>query len=192
MEGACFLRSATRPEEFPPGSAAEVAFLGRSNVGKSSLINALAGQPRLAFTSSTPGRTRSVNFYRVGGKVIFVDLPGYGYARVSKAEAAAWKHLIEAYLLNRRELALCILLLDIRRGWMEKDLELRHWLEFHNRRHVVAVTKIDKVKNQTELRRGLEAVRRLAPGAELAPFSALTGQGVRELWQTIWKNVKAP
>lgn len=189
MEGACFLRSAARPEEFPAGNAVEVAFLGRSNVGKSSVINALVGQPRLAYTSSTPGRTRSINFYRVGEKVVFVDLPGYGYARVSKAEADRWKHLIEAYLLHRRELALCVLLLDARRGWMEKDLELKRWLDFHKRRHVVAVTKIDKFKNQTELRRGLETIRQVSPDVELTPFSALTGQGVRELWQTIWKSV---
>ena len=117
--------SAPGPEYFPPEEFPEVAFLGRSNVGKSSLINALIGAKGLAFTSSTPGCTQAINFYRVDGLYGFVDLPGYGYARVPKEVTLEWKKLIESYLLERRTLELCILVLDARRGWMEKDLDLK-------------------------------------------------------------------
>src|SRR5258705_4865207 len=113
-----FVRSASSPEQFPKEEYPEIAFLGRSNVGKSSLINALLGQKRLAFTSSKPGCTQAINFYRVDGAVNFVDLPGYGYARVSKEQTLEWKKLIESYLLERRGLALSVLVLDGRRGWM--------------------------------------------------------------------------
>lgn len=184
---ATFLRSASRPEDFPPAELPEVAFLGRSNVGKSSLINKLVGQ-KAAHTSSTPGRTRGVNFYRVDGRVTFVDLPGYGYAKVSKAERADWKNLIEAYLTGRDALKLSVILLDARRGWMEMDLELKDWLEFRQQRFVVVATKVDKLKSQTEKRRGFDAIRAHCADSDLTPFSAVTGQGVREIWQTITKR----
>ncbi len=96
--------SAAKPEQFPVDTLPEVAFLGRSNVGKSSLLNCLVGKNGLAFTSATPGRTQSINFYRVDGRFHFVDLPGYGFARVPKQVQAQWKHLIEQYLLNRKTL----------------------------------------------------------------------------------------
>jgi len=136
----------------------------------------------LAFTSNTPGRTQTINFYRIDGKLHFVDLPGYGYARVPRDIASEWKLLIESYLSNRESLRLSILILDARRGWMEKDLELKAWLEFHNRRSLVIATKMDKL-NQSEVERGLRAIRK--EGVEPMPFSALTGRGVREIWQAI-------
>src|SRR5579864_3525729 len=107
-----FVTSSASPDQFPADGLPEVAFLGRSNVGKSSLINALVGRSGLAFTSSTPGRTQTINFYRIDGKLNFVDLPGYGYARVPREVTAQWKGLIESYLLNREPLALCVLILD--------------------------------------------------------------------------------
>ena len=122
--------------------------MGRSNVGKSSLLNAIVRQPGLAFISSRPGCTQLINFYRVDEAVRFVDLPGYGYAQVSLEERAQWKHLIESYLLSRESLALSFLLLDARRGWLEKDLELRSWLEFHNRRQQVVVTSGRQAQEQ--------------------------------------------
>ena len=177
-----FVISSARPEQFPADGLPEVAFLGRSNVGKSSLLNALVGRPGLAFTSSTPGRTQTINFYRIDGKQYFVDLPGYGYARVPRAMVSDWKRLIENYLKTRESLKLCVLILDARRGWMEKDLELRAWLEFHKRRSLVIATKMDKL-NRSEQEHGLRAIRK--EGVEPVPFSAATGRGVREIWQAI-------
>ena len=180
-----FVASAANPESFPRGGLPEVAFLGRSNVGKSSLINTLVGQGKLAFTSSRPGRTRTINFYRVDGSFYAVDLPGYGYAETSHQQMLAWKRLIENYLLTRENLALAVLILDSRRGWMEGDLLLKRWLEHHGRPYVVVATKLDKLRNKSEQERGLAQIR--LQNVEPMPFSAVTGRGVRELWQTITK-----
>src|SRR5579864_5832929 len=151
-----FVTSAARPEQFPVETLPEIAFLGRSNVGKSSLLNCLTGQRRLAITSARPGCTQLINFYRVGGQFHFVDLPGYGFARVPEKVAFPWKRLIEHYLLHRKSLELCFLVLDARRGWMDQDQELKEWLEFHNRRYLVIATKTDKLKNQKEKRQVAE------------------------------------
>jgi GTP-binding protein len=180
--------SAANPERFPTPSLPEIAFLGRSNVGKSSLLNRLTGRPGLAFTSSTPGRTQAINFYRVEGKWHFVDLPGYGYARVPLEVKAQWKDLIESYLLKRETLELAVVVLDCRRGWMQQDLELKQWLEFHQLPYVVVATKVDKL-NQKDQHRGLESLRKgLTSGDVLFPFSAVTGRGAREIWQAISKT----
>jgi GTP-binding protein len=167
---------------YPSEGLPEVAFLGRSNVGKSSLINALTGHKGLAFTSNTPGRTQTINFYRIEAGFYFVDLPGYGYARVPRGHISAWKIQIDEYLEQRETLRLSCLILDSRRGWMEKDLDLKRWLEHHGRRYLVVATKIDKL-NQKDQERGLKAIRQ--EGVEPLPFSALTGRGVREIWQAI-------
>ena len=177
-----FIISAARPDQFPSDGLPEIAFLGRSNVGKSSLINALVGCKGLAFTSNTPGRTQTINFYKVNGTLYFVDLPGYGYARVPKELAGTWHDLIEHYLLTRKTLDLSLLILDIRRGWMDRDLQLKEWLEQHNRRYQVIATKTDKL-NQSEQRHGLASIRK--ENVEPLPFSASTGRGVREIWQVI-------
>ncbi len=175
------------PAETGSGSPVEIAFLGRSNVGKSSLLNRLARQPGLAFTSSRPGCTQLINFFRIEDDVCFVDLPGYGYAQVSLEERDSWKGLIESYLAERQSLALSFLLIDARRGWMDMDLELKAWLEFRNRRYQVIVTKIDKLKSNNQLKAGLASIQAKVPDGELIPFSAIDGRGVREIWQTISK-----
>jgi len=185
-----FLVSATRPEQFPAESLPEVAFLGRSNVGKSSLLNTLVGREGLAFTSATPGRTQGINFYRVEEGVHFVDLPGYGYAKVPQEIRRSWKQLIENYLGRRKTLELSILLVDARRGWMEHDLELRQWLEFHRRRFLVIATKTDKLKSRNEYDKSMAAMA--VEGCEILPFSAKTGRGVREIWQAISKIRNSP
>jgi GTP-binding protein len=182
-----FIASSANPAQFPKDQLPEVAFLGRSNVGKSSLINALTGQKKLAFTSNTPGRTQTINFYRVDGKLFFVDLPGYGYARVPQQIVVEWKKLIEQYLENRQTLSLSCLILDARRGWMEKDLDLKRWLEVHCRPYLVIATKSDKL-NQSEQEHGLRAIREEC--ADPLLFSAVTGRGVREIWQAITKTLQ--
>lgn len=154
-----FLLSAAHPKQFPREPLPEVAFLGRSNVGKSSLINALVGQAGVAKTSATPGCTRLINFFRVEDRFLLVDLPGYGYAKGPIADKEAWGPLVEGYLQHREMLRLAIVLLDSRRGWMQPDLELKSWLEFHNRPYVVVATKVDKL-NQKEEHHGLKAIRR--------------------------------
>jgi GTP-binding protein len=186
------ITSAVKPWQFPPETSLdegqiEVAFLGRSNVGKSSLLNAVAHMPGLAFTSSSPGRTQTINFYRVEPGVRFVDLPGYGFAKVPLQEKERWQKLIEAYLLERQSLALSFLLLDARRGWMDMDLELKQWLELHNRRYQVVATKIDKLKSKTQQLEGLAAIREKLRDHEPVPFSAIDRRGVREIWQIISK-----
>jgi GTP-binding protein len=182
--------SAARPEQFPPerpDTEIEVAFLGRSNVGKSSLLNKLVRRPGLAFTSARPGCTQLINFFQIDERLRFVDLPGYGYARVSLEERASWKKLIESYLLQRQSLALSLLLIDARRGWMDMDLELKAWLEFHNRRYGVIVTKIDKLKSANQVKAGLAAIQKKLLDQLPVPFSAVDGRGVREIWQIISK-----
>jgi GTP-binding protein len=190
--------STVAPGQFPPdlnSRALEFAFLGRSNVGKSSLLNRLVGQDKslrrgLAFTSARPGCTQLINFYQVSEDVRFVDLPGYGYAQVSLEQRAGWKKLIESYLHERQSLALSFLLVDARRGWMEMDLDLKAWLEFRNRRYQVVVTKIDKLKSNNQLKAGLAAIQNEIPGQQPVPFSAIDGRGVREIWQIISKIKK--
>lgn len=182
-----FVISSANPEQFPKEHLPEFAFLGRSNVGKSSLLNAMVGCKGLAFISGTPGRTQTINFYRVGGKLHFVDLPGYGYAKAPQRRLREWKPLIEEYLLHRKNLKLSFLILDARRGWMEKDLELKRWLEFHNRRYLVIATKMDKFKTQSEQQQALRGIRQ--ERVEPLLFSAVTGRGVRETWQAISKTL---
>jgi GTP-binding protein len=181
-----FIKSAQFRDQFPVESLPEIAFLGRSNVGKSSLLNTLTGVKGLAKTSSTPGRTQLINFFRVDEGFHFVDLPGYGYAQAPHAVVDTWGKMIEDYLKFRQTLKLCLVLLDGRRGWMKKDLELQRWLEFHKRPYMVVATKWDKL-NQSEQHHGTAAIRKHFPEGELLPFSALNGRGAREIWQAISK-----
>jgi GTP-binding protein len=185
------ITSAVEPGQFPTepvekAEPVEIAFLGRSNVGKSTLLNTLVGRPGLAFTSARPGRTQMINFFCVQQGIRFVDLPGYGYAKVPPEEKAKWRKLIEAYLLERRSLEICFLLLDARRGWMDMDLELKRWLEFHNRRFQVICTKVDKLSRNQQIS-GLARIRKEVPDQDPVLFSALDGRGVREIWQIISK-----
>jgi len=186
-----FIIEAARPEQFPAETEAEIAFLGRSNVGKSSLLNALVGADGLAHTSSRPGCTRSVNFYEVDGGYRFVDLPGYGFAKVPHEISKTWKELIERYLLERSVLRLSVIVLDARRGWMENDVELRDWLESYGRPYLVAATKADKLKSQKDRHQSLRALQRGYSG-EFLECSAATGRGVREIWQAISKIKTSP
>lgn len=186
-----FILSAVKPDHFPNGREKEVAFIGRSNAGKSSLINKLTGQAKMAFTSSRPGCTRMINFYQYGQDLRLVDLPGYGYAAGPVEDKIAWKALIDAYLLHREQLSLSVMVLDARRGWTERDLQMKEWLEYQKREYLVVATKVDKL-NQKEYQRGIAALRKGMGGVDPIPFSAIDGRGVREIWQAISKIMILP
>jgi GTP-binding protein len=155
------------------------------------LINALVSADGLAYTSSRPGCTQAINFFELDDGFRFVDLPGYGFAKVPKQITLEWKTLIESYLLGRGALRLAVIVLDARRGWMERDLELRQWLEAHGRPYLVVATKVDKLKTQKEKHESRKNLQANPSGegrtAEILECSATTGRGVREIWQAISK-----
>lgn len=187
MVAAEFIIGAAKLEQLPAETLPEVAFLGRSNVGKSSLINTLVRTKGLARTSSTPGCTQAIQFYRVDGDLYFVDLPGYGFAKAPQEQTRGWKRLIEGYLTTRNTLKLCLLLVDSRRGWMEMDLELKRWLQHAQKPYQVVATKFDKLRTQQDRSQTLAALREGDPTQTPLTFSALSGQGAREIWQAIAK-----
>jgi len=184
-----FVTSATSVAQFPVPAVPEVAFLGRSNVGKSSVINSLLGT-KIAKTSSTPGRTRAINFFEVRwpGKpkpeLVFSDLPGYGYARVPREIAEQWSSFIEPYLKERRSLALCLALVDLNIPPQESDKQLLEFLKSIGRPLLMVGTKADKLSGNT-LRKSMEAFAQQVPGLRVIPFSARTGIGRDELWSEI-------
>jgi GTP-binding protein len=186
---AKFLRSTTAEEQFPPEGAPEVAFLGRSNVGKSSLINALLGTPE-ARVSSTPGRTRAINFFaltdtpeRQQAQLIFADLPGYGYAKLSKSVSAEWPKFIEPYLRNRSTLALCVCLVDSTIPPRASDAQLLEFLEGAQRAYLVVGTKADRLSGNGRSQ-ALKTLR-AAYGDRVLLVSSKTGAGMKELWGEI-------
>ena len=181
-----FIKSATKPSEYPRGNFPEVAIAGKSNVGKSSLINALVNRKNLAKTSSSPGRTQLINFFLVNGKISLVDLPGYGYARVPLQVRKTWKPMVESYLQTRKEIRLVILILDARRGASPDDLALLDWLDYHEILSLIVLTKADKL-SQIERARQKKALAdvSLFSGKPLSFFSAVTGEGKEELWRLI-------
>jgi GTP-binding protein len=181
--------SAAGPEGFPRAGLPEVALLGRSNVGKSSLLNRLVGSRRLAFASSKPGTTRLLHFYRVersGRALLLVDLPGYGWARVSRSERARWGELIEGYLRRREALRACVLLQDLRRDVGDDELDLVAWLAERGLPLIVALTKSDKLAAAARRRRAeLLAEGFGVPRDRVALTSAKTGEGTAGLWKAI-------
>lgn len=173
-------------EELPPSSLPEVAFAGRSNVGKSSLLNQMLGRKRAARVSSTPGRTQHINLFQVGNAVMFADLPGYGYAKVPGRVQDAWKGYIESYLGERANLRLVVVIVDARRDPMAIDEVLIQGLQDAGIPHVVVATKMDKLKKQAG-RKQVAAIRRgfhLEAGQPIA-FSSVTGEGKNTLWNAI-------
>jgi GTP-binding protein len=188
---ARFMAAATDAAHFPAPSLPEVAFLGRSNVGKSSVINTLV-DAKLARTSSTPGRTRSINFFEVRwpGKprpeVIFADLPGYGYAKLSREISQEWPKFIEPYLNARPTLALCVALVDVNVPPQESDRQLLDFLNASGRDFLLIATKSDRLSNN-QLRNALKSLTEAYPTAPVIPFSAKTGTGRDEVWNKIRK-----
>ena len=183
---ARFITSAAKPSDFPPARLPEIAVVGRSNVGKSSLINSLIGDD-LARTSRTPGRTRLLNWFEVSAKPPFhlVDLPGFGYAAVSQDMREGWRPLIESYLANRATLAGVLLLIDIRRGPEEEELDFVPWLETRGTPIIVAITKSDKLPKAKRMVEVAKAKKTLALRRDPIAVSAQNHDGVDELWRAI-------
>jgi GTP-binding protein len=184
ITSAEFIKSAFAETDWPREPYPEVAFLGRSNVGKSSLINSLVGVRGLARTSGTPGRTQALNFFLINKRFRFVDLPGYGYARVPRNIRASWGEMASNYLAKRPELVLSIQIVDSRHEPTTLDLQLNEWLVANAKPRVVVATKSDKL-SQTELRKSLERVRRTMDAERVIAYSATRGLGRDEVWRTI-------
>jgi GTP-binding protein len=189
-----FVLSATAPADFPSKGLPEVALVGRSNVGKSSVLNQLVAIKRLAFVSRTPGRTQLINFFQVDGRFYLVDLPGYGFARVPAAVRKTWESLVSSYLFDRSELRLALLVVDARREPMSNDLEVCSLLVRSGVPYAVVATKSDKLSRarMAQQRARLRGAFAAPEGVPFITFSAVTGEGRKELWNAIEKHLRGP
>jgi GTP-binding protein len=191
IKSAEFIKSAVKPAQYPPESLPEIAFAGRSNVGKSSLINCLVNRKRLVKTSSTPGRTQLLNFFNVNDEMIFVDLPGYGYAKVPVEIRKTWGPMIEKYLSSRTTLKGVTLIIDIRRDPAEDE---RNLIDRLNSKHIpliLVLTKSDKLSKTRQKTRAI-AIRESLPlkSEELICFSAKTRMGKDRVWEAVLEIIK--
>lgn len=179
--------------KLPENDKMELAFAGRSNVGKSSLINALMNRKAYARTSSQPGKTQTINFYNINDLLYFVDLPGYGYAKVSKSVKEQWGKMIERYLAGSKKLRLILLLVDIRHEPSADDKQMYHWVTEYGFNPIVIATKSDKIK-RSQLQKQLKLIRtslQVIPGTPIIPFSALNKSGREEIWEYIEASLEA-
>lgn len=171
----------------PENDKLEIAFAGKSNVGKSSLINALMNRKSFARTSAQPGKTQTINFYNIDEKLYFVDLPGYGYAKVSMEIRAKWGKLIEKYLINSKKLRIIFLLVDIRHEPSQNDVDMYNWILNYGFNPIIIATKLDKIK-RSQIQKNTNIIRKKLNAVEntpIIPFSALTKQGRDEIWEFI-------
>ena len=171
----------------PENDKPEIAFAGKSNVGKSSLINALMNRKAYARTSAQPGKTQTINFYNINDTLYYVDLPGYGYAKVSQAEKEKWGRMIENYLKKSRQLRCVFLLVDIRHEPSANDKQMYDWVVHNGYRPVIIATKLDKIK-RSQIQKQLKILREgleVLPGTEIIPYSSVTKQGREEIWELI-------
>lgn len=190
---ASYVKSAMRPEHYPSDGRPEIAFVGRSNVGKSTMLNVLLNKKGLAKTSKTPGKTQTVNFFDVNGKYYFVDLPGYGYARVSKEMREQWATVMTSYLTAKRPLRLVIVLMDSRHEPADQDLDLLDLLEDAEVPSLIVATKADKLR-VSEMEAASNTIRKalgLDEDAAIVPFSAQSKQGLRDVWNIIDATLKS-
>ena len=184
VASAEFLKSAFQETDWPADPKPEIAFLGRSNVGKSSVINSLLGIRGLARTSSTPGRTQSLNFFLIDKRFRLVDLPGYGYARVPQSIKSGWGEMVTSYLAKRASLVLSIQIVDSRHEPTKLDLQLHDWFELQAKPRLIVATKSDKL-SKNELQKSIERARRTFNEDSVVAYSAKTGRGRDEVWRTI-------
>jgi GTP-binding protein len=178
---------AVRPNQYPTSDLPEIAFAGKSNVGKSSLINTMINRKALARTSGAPGKTRTINFYNVEDMVYFVDLPGYGYAKAPDVEIKKWGEMIEKYLLDRKQLCSIIMLVDIRHEPGAQDIMMYEWLKYYGYKIIIVATKHDKLK-KSQVSANVKQIRdklKLDSQDMVIPFSSESKQGREELWQVI-------
>lgn len=190
ITSAKFIAAATAPESFPKDRRPEIVFMGRSNVGKSSLLNSLLGVKGLARTSSTPGRTQTINFFLINDEFHFVDLPGYGYAKTSKENRQAWGKLIEKYLAHREQLVLSILIVDARHEPSPLDLQMKSWLQHFRLPYLVVSTKIDKL-SPSERSKSRSRAQKVLETEQVIPYSSLTREGANQVWEAIRANITA-
>ena len=189
LETVCGITS-----KLPENTMPEIAFAGKSNVGKSSLINGLVNRKALARTSSQPGKTQTINFYNVNKEMYFVDLPGYGYASVSKEIKAKWGRMIENYLHTSQMLQAVFLLIDIRHEPSKNDVNMYEWILANGYEPIIIATKLDKIK-RSQIQKNIKMIRQglnVIPGTKILPFSAQTKQGKEEILQGIEVLAKGP
>lgn len=180
ISNVSFLKSITNIKDKPTPKLPELAVVGRSNVGKSSLINSIFNQKKLAKISSTPGKTRLINYFIVNNKFYFVDLPGYGFARVSKHDTEKWKKMIENYLKDNSDLRLVLLLVDSRRGIMQIDITTMDWLSYYQINYKIVLTKVDKISNNELLKTKSKVIEQIED-ENVMIFSSKNGKGRNEL-----------
>jgi GTP-binding protein len=187
-----FLTGAVSCKQYPDSVCPELAFVGRSNVGKSSLINSLLNRKKLVKTSQTPGKTQEINFFKINNDFIFADLPGYGFAKVPKIVQKRWKKMIEDYLLKREALLTVIFIIDMRRNPSPLDLDLKTWLETHGIEYLLVATKVDKLSQSeaTKQLNKLNAAYFNEGEDKLLVYSSKSGRGRKELWQEINNRIE--
>lgn len=191
INNVALIAVAVKKEQYPEMELPEIAFVGKSNVGKSSLINCMVNRKALARTSSSPGKTRTINFYNVENIVNFVDLPGYGYARASKSEIEKWGKMIEDYLIKREQLKSIIMLIDIRHEPSQNDKMMYDWLKHYGYQIIIVATKSDKLK-RSQLNKHISLISKslqIEKGEILIPFSSETRNGRENLWEIINQNI---
>jgi len=188
VKSARFVKSATSPEHYPRDGRPEVAFIGRSNVGKSSLINSLLGVKGLARTSSTPGRTQLINFFLINDAFYFVDLPGYGYARVPTEVKREWGPMVEKYLASRSNLVLCVLITDARHKPTDLDLQMIEWLRAKGKPFIIAATKADKLGGN-QLKASLTRASEASDSDDIIAYSAVTRRGADRIWNRVTSQI---
>jgi GTP-binding protein len=191
ITSAEFVKSAWMPSDYPKDSLPEVVFAGKSNVGKSSLINALINRKNLVKTSSTPGKTQSINFFNINNGITFVDLPGYGYAKAPLKLRKRWKPLVEGYLKTGKTIKLVLLILDVRRIPCQEDIELIGWFDFYQIPRLIVLNKIDKL-SRAKLKKQIELIKKSLPLKDNNPilFSTVTKEGKEEIWRQILCKVE--